>query len=178
MPLTARSERITQLLPAVRSAIRTARLRPEYADDAFQQTLVALVPHLDRLAAMPDAERNAYAFVVASRTALALRKRVGLERARGSDEEVEAWSRRLVSADPSPEQALRVAEAAQRAVAAVAAMPLEDRHVVGAVVEAGLSERDAAAELGVSRGSVAFRLRRARQLLARAWLGTTSAQRK
>jgi len=54
MPLTARSQILNQLLPTLRAGIRAARLQPAQADDALQQSLVALIPHLERLAAMPE----------------------------------------------------------------------------------------------------------------------------
>ncbi|WXA89684.1 sigma-70 region 4 domain-containing protein [Pendulispora rubella] len=53
-------------------------------------------------------------------------------------------------------------------------MSTTDRKVVLALNDDGLSERDAARELSMTRGQVDYRIRRARELLARAWLGTTS----
>ena len=177
MSLTARSHIIQKVLPAVQAGVRSARLRPAYADEALQQSLVALVPHVQRLSAMPDNERLAYAFVVGSRTAMAVRKRVGLELARAGDD-VEAWGRAVPDQGPDPETHVRLAESAQRAARVRAELPTQDQRIVHAVVGEGLSEREAAAALGMSRGNVAYRLRRAREALAKAWAGTTTWARK
>jgi RNA polymerase sigma factor (sigma-70 family) len=179
MPLTVRSKLMTELLPAVRAGVRAAHLHAHYADDAVQQTCLALVPHLERLAAMLESERKAYVFVAASRNAMGLRKRLGAEEALGSDAEVAAWAELnhvpfYESSPPSPEQAFAAAERAGRAQAALDAMVTRDRELVHAVASDGLSERQAAEKLGVSRGGIAYRLRRARDLLGAAWTGTTS----
>jgi RNA polymerase sigma factor (sigma-70 family) len=184
MPLTLRSKLMTELDPVIRAGVRAAHLRAHYADDAVQQTLLALVPQIARLSEMPENERRAYVFVTASRTAMAFRKRLGSDEARGSDAEVAAWARRNgvpVPSDrdaPSPEQDAVAAQRGARAQRALRSMPTGDRNVIEAVAHDGLSERDAAEQLGISRGGVAYRLRRARELLGRAWNGTTSWARR
>ncbi|WP_394845121.1 sigma-70 family RNA polymerase sigma factor [Pendulispora brunnea] len=171
---TLRSQLLSELLPVVRAGIRPSRLRACYAEEALQQTLIALIPHVARLEAMGKRERDAYVFMAASRKAMAVRKRVGLERARGSEDEVSTWEREVAGRSVTPEDMLRAAEGAEHAARAFEELPSQDKRVVAAVNEDGLSERDAAGELGMSRGSVAYRLRRARDMLSRAWLGTTS----
>ena len=177
MPLTVRSKLMTELLPAVRAGVRAAHLRSQYADDAVQQTFLALVPHVERLAAMPENERKSYVFVAASRVAIGFRKRLGPEQALGSDAEVTAWAESNhvpFHEPPSPHQAFAAAERAARAQTALNGMETRDRELVHAVAQDGLSERQAAEKLGVSRGGIAYRLRRARDLLGVAWSGTTS----
>lgn len=177
MPLTVRSKLMTALLPAVRAGVRAAHLRSNYADDAVQQTFLALVPHIERLSAMPESERRAYVFVAASRVGMGFRKRLGPEETLGSDAEVTAWATLNdvpFPSPPSPHQAFAAAERAQRAQAALDGMATRDRVLVHAVAQDGLSERQAADKLGVSRGGVAYRLRRARDVLGAAWAGTTS----
>jgi DNA-directed RNA polymerase specialized sigma24 family protein len=175
MPLTNRSRQLEQLLPALRAGVRAAHLRSRYADDALQQSLMAIVPHLGRLFRLSDRERCAYAFVLGSRTAMALRRRVGLDEASGSDDEVDGWYRPAIrAAEPTPEGRLQWAESLERMAVVVDALAPRDQELLRAVANEGLSERDAAAAAGVSRGSVAYRLRRARQALGRAWHGTTS----
>lgn len=56
MPLTVRSKLLLELNPVIRAGVRAAHLRPHDADDAVQQTLLALVPHIERLTAMPEKE--------------------------------------------------------------------------------------------------------------------------
>jgi len=174
MPLTARSQFLTQLFPALRAGIRRAHLQACHADDALQQSLDALLPHVEQLAAMSEQRRSAYVFLVASRTAMALRKRIGLERASGTDEEVDAWDREVSQRGVTPEQLLRAEEGATRAARVFGGLGTIDQELVLAINDDGLSEREAARKLGMSRGSVAYRLRLARDALARAWLGTTS----
>jgi hypothetical protein len=93
MPLTSHSQQLIQLLPALRAGVRSAHLRTTYANDALEESVSAIAPHLERLFSLTERERSAYAFVVGSRTAMALRKRVGLEVASGTDAEVDAWHR-------------------------------------------------------------------------------------
>ena len=177
MPLTVRSKLVTEFLPVVRAGVRAAHLRSHYADDAVQQALLALVPHMDRLASLPESGRRAYVFVTASRTAIHFRKRLGSQEALGSDAEVHEWAARNgvpFNHEPSPDQAVDVAKRAARLESAFGAMTTRDRRVVRAIAHDGLSERDAAEQLGISRGGVAHRLRRAREILGRAWSGTTS----
>ncbi|WP_394827133.1 sigma-70 family RNA polymerase sigma factor [Pendulispora albinea] len=174
MLLTARSQLIIELLPVLCAGIRPVRLRPCYADDALQQSLVALVPHMERLAQMPKRERSAYAFVVASRMAMAERRRLGIELARGSEDEVRAWEREVARRSATPEEVLRVAEGAEEVARAFGALSTRDRSVVLAINDDGLSEREAALKLGMTHGEVAYRLRRARGGLARVWLETSS----
>ncbi|WP_394825905.1 sigma-70 family RNA polymerase sigma factor [Pendulispora albinea] len=174
MPLTARSHIVHQLLPSLRAGVRAARLQATHADDALQQSLVALIPHLERLSAMPERESTAYAYVVASRTAMALRKRIGLQNARGTDEEVQAWDRAIARRSVTPEQVMQAAEGAEKAKQVFGEFTTQDRRIMEAVGEGDFSEREAAQAFGISRGNVAYRLRRAREALARAWFGTTS----
>jgi DNA-directed RNA polymerase specialized sigma24 family protein len=175
MPITIRSRQLAQLLPALRAGVRSAHLRSRYADDALQQSLVALFPHLGRLFHLTDHERSAYAFVVGARTAMALRRRLGRDVASGTDAEVEAWHRPSVrDAELTPEGRVQLLQRLERMADAAGALATRDRALLRAVADDGLSERDAAAAAGVSRGSVAYRLRRARDALGRAWHGTTS----
>ena len=74
----------------------------------------------------------------------------------------------------TPEQIVSAQERAARADRVVAGLDTKDRAVVDLMAEPGLSERAAARELGVSRGSLAFRLRRARELLGKVVRGTLS----
>ncbi|WP_394825926.1 sigma-70 family RNA polymerase sigma factor [Pendulispora albinea] len=174
MPLTARSQLLNQLLPALRAGVRAARLQRAHADDALQQSLVALIPHLERLSTMPERESAAYAYVVGSRTAMALRKRLGIEGARGTDEEVAAWDREIARRSVTPEHVMQAGEGIEQAKRVFSEFATQDQRLMEAVGDQGLSEREAARELGISRGNVAYRLRRARAALARAWFGTTS----
>lgn len=179
--LTTRSNQLAALLSVVRAGVRSAHLRSSYADDAVQQTLVSLLPQLERLGAMTERERSAYVFVAASRNAMAIRKRVGFEEAVGSNAEVADWAKWHAEAathPPSPEHQVLAAESAVRARSALGALEPRDQKIVTAVADDGLSEREVAQQLGVSRGSVAYRLRRAREALGRAWSGTTSWARK
>jgi RNA polymerase sigma factor (sigma-70 family) len=179
--LTTRSLQLAGLLSIVRAGVRSAHLRSAYADDAVQQTLVALLPQLERLGAMTERERAAYVFVAASRKAMAVRKRVGFEEAVGTNAEVADWAKWNTSAiiqSPSPEHQVMAAESVQRAQTALGALETRDQEIVSAVADDGLSEREVAQQLGMSRGSVAYRLRRAREALGRAWSGTTSWARK
>ncbi len=180
MPLTVRSRQMTELLPAVHAGVRAGHLRSHYADDAVQQALMALLPHLERLSAMTERERNAYVFVTASRTAMGIRKRLGADHTLGSDTEVAEWAERHgvpFQRQVSPEEALHAAERVARADRALGAMATGERDVVRAVAD-GRSEREAAEHLGISRGGVAYRLRRAREALGAAWNGTTSWARR
>jgi RNA polymerase sigma factor (sigma-70 family) len=179
--LTARSHQLAAILSVVRAGVRSAHLRSSYADDAVQQTLVALLPQLERLMAMTERERGAYIFVAASRTAMSIRKRVGYHEAVGTDAEVNEWAKWNAAAAvqaPSPEHQALAAESIRRANNALNAMEKRDQQIVSAVVDDGLSEREVAQQLGISRGNVVYRLRRARQVLGRAWSGTTSWARK
>ncbi|WP_394825889.1 sigma-70 family RNA polymerase sigma factor [Pendulispora albinea] len=172
--LTSRSRLIMGLLPALRAGIRRWHLRTRDAEEALQQSLLALVPHMDLLAGMPERKRAAYAFSTASHTAMALRKQAGLERARSSGDEVYAWEREVARRCITPEEVVRAAEGAAQASRAFEALAPQDKNILTAINDEGLSERDAARELGMSRGNVSYRLRRARDVLARAWFGTTS----
>ncbi|WP_394825904.1 RNA polymerase sigma factor [Pendulispora albinea] len=174
MPLTARSRFFNELLPFIRAGVRRARLQPCYADDAIQQTLGALAPHVEELMAMEESKRMGYVFLTAARKAMALRRRVGLEQARASDTEVEEWDCEVSFQGQTPERLLSAAQGAKRAERVLDTLGAHDRDLVLAVGDDGLSEREAARKLGMSRGSVAYRLRLARDALARAWLGTTS----
>lgn len=175
MPLTVRSRQLTQLLPALRAGVRSAHLRSAYADDALQKGMLAIAPHLERLMTLTERERNAYAFVVGSRTAMALRKRLGVEVASGTNAEVDAWHRQVATpVDSTPEKQLQLSQSLERAARVVDELQTRDQELLRAVAGDGLSERDAADAAGVSRGSVAYRLRRARAALGRAWHGTTS----
>ncbi len=175
--LTTRSNQLASLLPTIRAGVRSARLRSAWADDAVQQTLVALIPQLERLEAMTDRERAAYVFVAAARAAMAIRKRVGFQAAVGTDLEVAEWAKE-VPPTPSPEHNVMIAAGALRVRGAFDALAAQDQKIVSSVVQDGLSEREVASQLGISRGNVAYRLRRARQALGRAWSGTTSWARK
>jgi RNA polymerase sigma factor (sigma-70 family) len=172
---TARSSQLTHLLPAVRAGVRAARLRPPYADDALQDALLALVPHLDRLATMPDKEARAYVFVAASRAGMAIRKRVGLQETLGSETELVAWENQFyASSAPSPEQLMQRAQSAERANAVIEELVTRDKQIIHAIADNDMSGRDAARELDLSRGKVGYRLRLAREAIGRAWMGTTS----
>jgi RNA polymerase sigma factor (sigma-70 family) len=171
---TLRSHQISHLLSSVRAGVRAARLRAPYADDAVQDTLVALLPHLEKLSALPIDETRAYAYVAASRTAMAIRKQVGAADARGTDDELANWERIAARASESPEYVMQKVEGALRAAHVADAFTTRDQRIVKAVADRGLSERDAARELGMSRGNLAHRLRLAREALGRAWDGTTS----
>jgi len=105
---------------------------------------------------------------------VAVRKQIGLERARGAGGEVREWECEVARRSVTPEEILRAVECAEQAERAFHALDTQDRRVVAAIRDDELSERDAARELGMSRGNVAYRLRRARDILQRGWLGTTS----
>jgi len=113
-PLTSRSRMLMDLMPAIQAGVGLCRMRPQYAEDAFQQTLIAVAPHLDRLATMPGEKRRAYVYRVATRAAMALRKQIGLEQARGTDEEVHAWASHVLQRTGTPEEIMRAAEGAER----------------------------------------------------------------
>ncbi|HWL86055.1 MAG TPA: sigma factor-like helix-turn-helix DNA-binding protein [Polyangiaceae bacterium] len=174
MHLTARSQLVTQLLPVIRAGISPVCLRAAYADEALQETLIALVPQIDLLAGLPEHRRRAYAFTVASRTAMAVRRRVGLENARASSAEVYAWECSVIRRSVTPEEILRATQGADAAEGILREMSTRDRNVVLAINEDGLPEREVARKLGMTHGEVAYRLRRARAALARAWVETTS----
>jgi RNA polymerase sigma factor (sigma-70 family) len=106
---------------------------------------------------------------------MALRKRVGLEIACGTKAEVNEWHREPSGpADPTPERQLELSQSLERAARVAESLETRDQELLRVVAGDGLSERDAAQVVGVSRGSVAYRLRRARAALGRAWYGTTS----
>jgi len=174
MPITARSRFLSELLPYVRAGVRRARLQACHADDALQQTLGALALRVEELMEMDESRRAGYVFLTALRKAMALRKEIGLEYARATDAEVEEWDAVVTLRGLTPEQLLRAAQGAKRAERVFATLGEHERDLVMAAGDDGLSERELARKLGVSRGSVAYRLRLARDALARAWLGTTS----
>lgn len=178
MNLTGRSRTLAALLPPARAGVRAGHLRSAHADDALQQTLIALIPHLGRLSAMTESQRSAYVFVTASRKAMAFRKRLGLHAALGSDEEVATWfARESPPTQKSPETEMRVAQAVRRAEAAFDQLGWKDRERLHVMADIGASERKEADQLGLSRGSIAHRLRRARSVLAHAWSSSTSRRR-
>jgi len=173
-PPTFRSQLLAHLLPVLAAAIRATRMRPVNAEEAMQESLIALIPHLDRLATMPERDRSKYVWRVGIRTAMAVRQRIGLEQARGTGAEVVAWELEVVRRSTSPEEILRAYEGAEKAAQAFHELDTLDRQVVSAVRDEGLSEREAARKLGVSLGSVGYHLRYATRVLARALLETTS----
>ncbi len=89
---TARNQLMMELMPVVVAGIRLSHMRPRYAAQALEQCLALLGSQMEGLAAMPEVDRRARVFITANRTAMALRKRVGLERALLADEEVHGWS--------------------------------------------------------------------------------------
>ncbi len=170
---THRSQILAQVVPALRAAIRTKSLRPDCADDAFQEGMIALIPYLDKLAGMPEPERTAYVLHVGMQKAMSVRKRVGLEQARGTSEEARAWERDVARRSTTPEEILRAYEGAGRVAGALDELRPEERNVLLALDD-DFSERATAEEAKVPAGSVGYLARKARETIWRAWLGTTS----
>ena len=169
--LTDRSETLTSLRPVIRRTLVVAGVPSGAVDDAEQCTLLALAPHAAKLRAMEPPLRVTYAYKAALR--------IGIR------------ARRLPSGQPVgdewivdvPDPALRADDAlvrdqqARRVAAAVARLDARERAVIDRMFD-GLSEREVAAQLGLSRGAVAHRLRSVRDALGRAWAGTTSWARR
>ena len=80
----------------------------------MRDSLIALICQMDRLAAMPSRERLAYAWRVGARTAMAIRKRMGIEEGVGTAEEALAWERGHLDTR-SYSTILRASEGAERA---------------------------------------------------------------
>ena len=174
MPLTIRSAFVEELTPSVRLGIGRAKLPPEVADDVFQQTFLKLLPHFDRLAAMPEHERRAYAYVTASREVMSLRRSHGRNPALQAIDDLHPGdARAMADSAPSPETLVRLAEGARRAGDAVDGLPTRDREILRAV-ESESPGGQVAERLGIPRRTMVYRLRLARDAVRRAWDGSTS----
>lgn len=172
MPKTVRSQLLQELLPAIRGGIRASRLPPPYSEDVEQDVLISLAGRVEHLSEMPERGRIAYAFVAASRSAIAARKALCQEDRRFATDEILSWDAGAAARSITPEHIVATEQRAARAEKVLADLDTRDRDVVDAMAEPGLSERDAAQKLGVSRGSLVFRLRRARELLGKALRST------
>ncbi len=174
MPISVRSALIEKLSPTVRHGLSKAHLQPQAAEDAYQQTILKILPHLERLAAMPEDERKAYAYVTAMREGLVARKsgrrEVPLSPVENGTDRAEA---RIAIRQPSPETLVGCARSAQRAKIAMNGLMTQDRQVLNAASD-GASGDEIAAQLGVSRRTVVDRLQLARKAVRRAWDGRTS----
>lgn len=174
MPLSLHSHQLAQLLPPLRSGVRSAHLRSTYADEALQQSISAITPDLERLMGLTERERSAYAFVVGARTAMSLRKRIGREVASGTDAEVNAWQRRtLGSTEPTLESWLKLRDSLESAPAFANNLSSRDAELHRQRAGEGPSEGDAG-KSRLCRVSVAARLRSVCEALGRAWHGITS----
>ncbi len=173
MPSSERSTFIEELSPAIRRGIQRVRLQPHEAEDAFQQTAIKLLPHLERLATLPEKERLAYAYIAAMRESMAVRNSGRKRLATSLDDAAAKNDGRLADRRPSPETWLRLATDAKRAEAAMMRLTTHDKQMLEDV-EQGASGDEIAQKLGVPRRNVVYRLRVARDALRRAWDGRTS----
>jgi RNA polymerase sigma factor (sigma-70 family) len=166
-PLTERSTVLGELRPIIRRTLTTAGVPARAIDDAEQRTLTALTPHVGKLREMEFRMRGAYAYQAAMRVGIRMRRRLAGEPV---DEVVlETAMDQRASAD----DAIVLGERVRRVTGALAELDPREREVIDRMFD-GKTEREAAEELGLSRGAVAYRLRQARLALARAWHGTTS----
>ena len=146
---------------AFRTAFLITRSAPE-AEEAAQDAFVKAHRALGRL--RPGAPFRPWLLGIVANEARNRRRAVARREALVARA---ASERRPGDAAPSPEAALLVRERRATLLAAVEAMPENDRLVLACRYFLDLDERETAAALGCARGTVKSRLSRARERLRR-----------
>jgi RNA polymerase sigma factor (sigma-70 family) len=146
----ALDELLDELAPYVRRLC--ARIAPEAADDATQESLLAIFRGLPSLRA-PEAIVT-WARSVTVRTAIRL--------ARQHDREVATEETLMDPCASSPEGLVDIDDALAR-------LPVSQRAVLVLRTREGLSEQEIAAALGIPAGTVKSRLHRARAAFRKVW---------
>lgn len=141
---------LDELAPYVRRLC--ARICPAVADDAAQESLLAIFQGLSALRA-PEA-------IVTWARSIAVRTAIRLARAR--DREIVAGEALLGHDGPSPEGLVDIDDALDR-------LPVAHRVVLVLRTQEGLSEREIAETLGIAAGTVKSRLHRARAAFREVW---------
>ncbi len=141
---------------AIWRALRRLGVPAQNADDCAQCVFENVAKKLPLI--RPEAER-AYLYSVAVRVAANARRRLGKERERQGESEPSE----LFSDSPSPEEALVQRQARERLDAVLDAMDPDLRTVFTLFELEGLSGPEIALSLCVPEGTVASRLRRARE---------------
>ena len=126
-------------------------------DDCFQSVLLQLHARWDRLGLLPAQELRAYACCVAIGVAR------GAARVRKRTEQVSTPLAEELAAEGTPESVAERQEELARLDAILAALPEERREVFVLFELEGLTGPEIAEHLGLPAGTVASRLRRARE---------------
>ncbi len=140
------SEVAEALRPLIRARLARLGFDAAHAEDALQETLIAL----HEKGGTWDGRRPITPWIraIARHKALDLARRLGRARARTADAPVEDWAERLPAEAAAP-----LADAADAATL-VAGLPLRERGVVSALGLEGLTVAAAALRLGMSEGAV------------------------
>jgi RNA polymerase sigma-70 factor (ECF subfamily) len=150
----------TLVAPAWR-VLRRCGVPAEDADDGMQRVLVQLSRHWSRLALLPADELRSYACCVAAGVAKSMAREDARRRARVAASSVE-------DIDPGPHDALERKQSVQMVDRILASMDEERRTVFVLYEIEGLTGPQIAAHLEIPLGTVASRLRTAREDFERA----------
>ena len=157
----AKEATLLELTPRLRAYLHVLVECPEIVEDALQEVFLK---YLARGPASGSPSPDGWLFKVARNEALnALRSDL---RRRRREQAVAATSSQVVE-DPSEEAARR--EVVRRMDAALKCLALEHREPLYLSVAEGLSVREIAQQTGVSKSTVAIRVREALVLLSRAF---------
>ena len=137
--------------------LRRFGVPPADVDDCFQSVLLQLHSRWDRLGLLPVQELRSYACCVAIGVAR------GAARSRKRTEHVSTFLAEEHPAEGTPESAAERQEDLARLDAILATLPEERREVFVLFELEGLTGPEIAEHLGLAAGTVASRLRRARE---------------
>jgi RNA polymerase sigma factor (sigma-70 family) len=149
---------LRRYVPALRRLARSYTREPVEQEDLLQEIAMGLWTALPNFRG--DSSERTWLYRVAHNTAISF----VTGRNRRSQRELGGTAPELAAPSPNPESSVIEDQQRARLWAAVAELPLTDRQIVGLHFE-GLSAAEIEAVTGLSAGSVATRLTRARQKL-------------
>lgn len=148
---------ITDHFDAVWRTLRRLGLSDADADDGAQQVFIVAS---QKLAQISDGRERAFVIGIAYKVAANSRRSLGRRPDEADQDEVAA----AVCGAPNPEELLQKREARALMDRVMASMPLEARTVFVLYELEGMSTREIAESLDAPQGTVASRLRRAREI--------------
>ena len=157
---------LEEITPAVFRVLRRMGVMPSEVDDAMQGVLIQIASRWARLAPLQKNELRAYACTVASGVAIDALRRGG--RARVRQAVLEGTQAMPDSAGRDPENALRQKRDLELLDTVLDALPAERRAVFVLFELEELTLVEIAGELAIPIGTVASRLRKAREEFERA----------